>query len=98
MTYFRTEVLQYLERGWDKYNLDNPRKYSSDSFLIEILNSLDKSKTISDDDYIFDDLIKHVKYHLKQINTFDDKKNKLCNAESPEEIIKNNIYEKTNTS
>jgi hypothetical protein len=51
MTYFRTEVLEYLERGWDKYNLDNPQKYSSGSFISDLIKSLDKSKIISDDEY-----------------------------------------------
>ena len=51
MTYFRTEVLEYLEKGWNKYDLDNPQKYSSDSFISDLIKSLDKSKIISDDEY-----------------------------------------------
>lgn len=52
MTYFRTEVLEYLERGWDKYNLDTPKKYSPDSFLADMIKGLDKSNVMSDDEYI----------------------------------------------
>lgn len=52
MTYFRTEVLEYLESGWDKYDLENPKKYSTDEFVKSILKSLDKTSQISDDEYV----------------------------------------------
>lgn len=51
MTYFRTEVLEYLESGWDKYDLDNPKDYSPDEFVTKILKSLDKTSQISYDEY-----------------------------------------------
>jgi len=47
MTYFRTEVLEYLEKGWDKYNLDNPEEYSSDGRLKKILSSVENVKGMS---------------------------------------------------
>lgn len=42
MTYFRTEVLEYLESGWDKVDLKNPKKYSSGSKLKELFDILDR--------------------------------------------------------
>ena len=52
MTYFRTEVLEYLESGWNKYDLDNPKEYSPDEFIKKILKSVDKTSQISDDEYL----------------------------------------------
>lgn len=50
MTYFRTEVLEYLERGWNEYNLDNPEKYSGSERLKSILKNIEKnSNRISSD-------------------------------------------------
>jgi hypothetical protein len=52
MTYFRTEVLEYLEKGWDQYNLENPKQYSSDEFAQKLIKILDKSNQISDEEYV----------------------------------------------
>jgi len=41
-TYFRTEVLEYLEQGWDKFNLENPTKYSSSERVNTLLKLLEK--------------------------------------------------------
>lgn len=51
MTYFRTEVLEYLERGWDQYNLDNPKEYSEDEFAQKLIKILDKSNQLSDEEF-----------------------------------------------
>jgi len=51
MTYFRTEVLEYLERGWDQYDLENPKQYSSDEFAQKLVKILDKSNQISDEEF-----------------------------------------------
>jgi len=37
MTFFRTEVLEFLERGWENTNLVNPDKYSSEEYLKSFL-------------------------------------------------------------
>jgi hypothetical protein len=44
LTYFRTEVLEYLERGWDKYDLVNPDKYSGAERLKKLIDSIEKNK------------------------------------------------------
>ena len=45
ITYFRTEVLEYIEKGWDKYNLINPNKYTIDDRLKKILYNIEKNST-----------------------------------------------------
>jgi len=49
MTYFRTEVLEYLERGWDKINIIDPKEYSSGSRLLKLFKSLEKKKVSMED-------------------------------------------------
>ncbi len=51
MTYFRTEVLEYLEKGWDQYNLKNPEQYSDDESAQKLVKVLDKSNQISDEEF-----------------------------------------------
>lgn len=51
MTYFRTELLEYLERGWDQYNLENPENYSKEEFAQKLVKILDKSNQISDEEF-----------------------------------------------
>ena len=51
MTYFRTEVLEYLEKGWDQYDLENPKKYSSDEFIQKLIKGLEKPIKITDEEY-----------------------------------------------
>ena len=46
MTFFRTEVLEFLERGWDTVNLTNPQKYSSDAWLKEFIDLAKKAPSI----------------------------------------------------
>lgn len=41
-TYFRTEVLEYLEQGWDKFNLENPNKYSTSERVNTLLKLIEK--------------------------------------------------------
>lgn len=40
MTYFRTEVLEYLERDWDKIDLDSTDQYSQGYRMNKFLNTL----------------------------------------------------------
>lgn len=40
MTFFRTEVLEFLERGWENTNLTNPDKYSSEEYLKSFLDKV----------------------------------------------------------
>lgn len=40
MTFFRTEVLEFLERGWENINLTNPDKYSSEEYLKSFLDKV----------------------------------------------------------
>ena len=54
-TYFRTEILEYLERGWDTISLSNPSKYSREErlkTLFEFIESKSKRKSINIDDLI----------------------------------------------
>ena len=51
MTFFRTEVLEFLERGWEKINLVNPPKYSGGEYLKDFL---DKAKAVPNPDLILD--------------------------------------------
>ncbi|HPZ23821.1 MAG TPA: hypothetical protein PLC25_03170 [Bacilli bacterium] len=43
ITYFRTEVLEYLERGWDKYDLVNPNKYTGEERLKKLLDHIENN-------------------------------------------------------
>ena len=54
MTYFRTEVLEFVQRGWEKTNLAKPEKYSGEEWLKDFL---DKAKAIPDQNLI-DDIIR----------------------------------------
>jgi hypothetical protein len=45
MTYYRTEVLEYLQKGWDKINIVNPKPYSMGSRMVKLFNDLDKKPT-----------------------------------------------------
>lgn len=49
MTFFRTEVLEFIQRDWEKTNLVNPKKYSSDEYLKSFL---DKVKAVPDTNLI----------------------------------------------
>jgi hypothetical protein len=40
MTYFRTEVLEYLERGWNEINLDSTYEYSQGYRMNKFFNNL----------------------------------------------------------
>jgi len=43
MTYFRTEVLEYVQRGWDGIDHENPKKYSSGERLSKLFRQIEKS-------------------------------------------------------
>lgn len=45
MTYYRTEVLEYLQKGWDEINIVNPEQYSMGSRMVKLFNALDKKPT-----------------------------------------------------
>ena len=50
-TYFRSEVLEYLEIGWDGYELENPVKYTHSEMLSNILQVIEprsNKKTLTD--------------------------------------------------
>lgn len=51
MTYFRTEVLEFIQRGWEKTNLTKPEKYSGEEWLKDFL---DKAKAVPNPDLILD--------------------------------------------
>jgi hypothetical protein len=40
MTFFRTEVLEFLERGWENTNLTKPDKWSSEEYLKSFLDKV----------------------------------------------------------
>ena len=61
MTFFRTEVLQFLESGWEKTNLVNPQKYSGGEYLKDFL---DKVKAVPDRTLI-EDIIKKKQEGIK---------------------------------
>jgi hypothetical protein len=42
MTYFRTEVLEYLQLGWDDINISNPGEYTMGGRISKLLKSLSK--------------------------------------------------------
>lgn len=44
MTYFRTEVLEYVQRGWDGINHENPKKYTGGERLSKLFRQLEKNK------------------------------------------------------
>ena len=44
MTYFRTEVLEYLQLGWDEINIINPDKWTMDDKISKLLKTLSKEK------------------------------------------------------
>ncbi len=46
MTFFRTEVLEFLERGWDTIDLVNPGKYTYDSYLKKFIHNAKKAPTL----------------------------------------------------
>ena len=58
MTFFRTEVLEFLERGWENTNLINPEKWSSEEYLKSFL---DKVKNTPSDALRADLLVKRSK-------------------------------------
>lgn len=45
MTYYRTEVLEYLQKGWEDINIVNPEQYSMGSRMVKLFNALDKKTT-----------------------------------------------------
>jgi hypothetical protein len=45
MTYYRTEVLEYLQKGWNEINIVNPEKYSMGSRMVKLFTALDKKPT-----------------------------------------------------
>lgn len=49
MTYFRTEVLEYLEKDWDKINIIDPEQYSMGSRMVKLFKSLEKNKVSMED-------------------------------------------------
>ena len=51
MTYFRTEVLEFVQRGWEKTNLANPERYSGEEWLKDFL---DKAKAVPNPNLILD--------------------------------------------
>lgn len=51
MTYFRTEVLEFIQRGWEKTDLVNPKKYSNGEYLKTFL---DKVRAIPDQNLVAD--------------------------------------------
>ena len=63
ITYFRTEVLEYLERGWDKYDLINIKKYSSESYIKNLLDRIEKSIS---DEKVTDLFLKKIKGELNE--------------------------------
>jgi hypothetical protein len=48
MTYFRTEVLEHLQEGWQNIDLENPKQYTSDSMISEFLNHYFRDKSNSE--------------------------------------------------
>lgn len=44
MTYFRTEVLEYVQSGWDGINHENPKKYTGGERLSKLFRQLEKNK------------------------------------------------------
>lgn len=46
MTFFRTEVLEFLERGWDTVNLTDPYDYSGDAYLKKFIDLATKAPTM----------------------------------------------------
>ena len=46
MTFFRTEVLEFLERGWDTVNLTDPYDYSGDAYIKKFIDLVKKAPTM----------------------------------------------------
>ena len=72
MTYFRTEVLEYLERGWDKIDISSPKKYSFESYLSEILKSLSSRNT-----FMGKDRYEFLRSKLKEKNITEEERDEL---------------------
>jgi len=49
ITYIRTEVLEHLQSGWDKMDLNNPKKYSFESHLSTLLKNIFSEKSTKDE-------------------------------------------------
>lgn len=45
MTFFRTEVLEFLERGWEDINLKDPGNYTRDSYLKSFIDNVRNAPT-----------------------------------------------------
>ena len=45
MTYFRTEVLEYLQDGWQSINLVNPKKYTGEEMISRFFNYYFRDKS-----------------------------------------------------
>jgi hypothetical protein len=45
MTYFRTEVLEYLQDGWQSINLVNPKKYTGEEMMSKFFNYYFRDKS-----------------------------------------------------
>lgn len=39
-TFFRTDVLEFMERGWKDINLNNPKQYSGDGYLKQFIDAV----------------------------------------------------------
>ena len=39
-TFFRTDVLEFMERGWKDIDLDNPKQYSGDGYLKQFIDGV----------------------------------------------------------
>lgn len=48
MTYFRTEVLEHLQEGWQNIDLENPKQYTGDSMISKFLNHYFRDKSNSE--------------------------------------------------
>lgn len=70
MTYFRTEVLEYLERGWDKIILvENEWGYATR--LVELFKALDKNKVSMEDPRFLELMAKKDKTEDEKEELFD---------------------------
>lgn len=45
MTYFRTEVLEHLQKGWENIDLVNPKQYTGDEMLSKFFNHYFRDKS-----------------------------------------------------
>lgn len=89
MTYFRTEVLEYVESGWDKINYDKPEKYSSGERLSKLFRQIEKS-----DGKISNDKLELLKSKRKDGSISDDEFDELLDMMSnfSSYTIKSNTY------